>query len=229
MNWFYRQAIDEEHIPRLRNLLLCSSISIARNHVLQQWPQAYFTNMKKPSSLISPFTPTYHIYTPHVHNTCAHHTCTPPLHTPPARHTSTTPAHHTCIPHLRTTPAHHTCIHAQWTVCYFELKFLKSESSLWFESEFLAELLLLLLKAGEEGNPAFYIWWGDIMVPENPLQVSPGDMCSGMMRLWEQLQPWQQSLLTSVDSLQLSFSVWINPWPSVRTRFLRQRKNLDLT
>lgn len=73
---------------------------------------------------------------------------------------------------------------------YFELNFLKLESSLWFESEFLAELLLL--KAGEEENPAFYIWWEDVTVPENPLAGVPwgtydSSVRSGMMRRRKQL------------------------------------------
>lgn len=120
MNWFYRQGIDEEYIPRLRNPLLCSSISIVRNHVLQQWSWAYFTNMKKQSNLlISPSIPTYHTYTPHVHTTFAHPTCTH-LHITPAHHTCTlylhtTPIHHTCTPHLHTTHTYHTCTHLHTT------------------------------------------------------------------------------------------------------------------
>lgn len=185
-------------------------------------------------------TPAHHTYTPHLHMTPAnqylHTTPTHNLHTTPAHHTythlHTTPAHYTCSPHLHitpvhtyaphlcTTPAHDTCtphLHAcSMNSILFWVTFLEFRKFAlvreWVSSRTAAD------ESWEEENPAFYIWWEDIMVPENPLAGVPwgtydSSVRSGMMRLREQLQPWQQRLVTSVDSLQLYFTVWINLWP----------------
>lgn len=205
MNLFYRQRIDEEHISQGRETHSYVAIFLSQGIMFfNNDPKLILLTWKSNPIFISPSTPTYHTYT-HVHATFTHYTCTH-LHTTPAHHTyrphlQTTPAHHTYITHLHTTPTYYICtphLHTYsmnsvlvW-VKFFEVRKFPLARE-WVSNRTTAAAA----EIWGEGNPAFYIWWEDIMVSENPLADVPwgtydSSMRSGMVRLGVQLQPWQQ-------------------------------------